>query len=207
MHAATFILFLPACFAINLAPGPNNLLALSNASRYGVGRACAAGLGRLLAFTGMIVLASAGLAVVLHASELVFDAIKIVGAGYLIFLAVRLWRAPVQAQEEGALVSARWLAMGRQEFLVAAGNPKAILVFTAFLPQFVEVGAPIAPQFALLGATFLVLEAAALAAYAYMGAHLRRWFVEARGRRVFNRICAALLAAAGFGLLFSRRTS
>ena len=54
---------------------------------------------------------------------------------------------------------------------------------------------------------FLMLEAAALAAYACMGAHLRRWFVEARGRRPFNRICSALLAAAGCGLLFSRRAS
>ena len=207
MHASTFLLFLPACFAINLAPGPNNLLALSNASRYGVRRACVAGLGRLLAFAGMIVLASAGLAVVLHASELIFDVIKIAGAGYLILLAYRLWRAPVPVQEEGAPPSVRWPTLGRQEFLVAAGNPKAILVFTAFLPQFIEVGAPIAAQFALLGATFLVLEATALAAYAYMGAHLRRWFVEARGRRVFNRVCSALLAAAGCGLLLSRRTS
>ncbi|HEX8615373.1 MAG TPA: LysE family translocator [Telluria sp.] len=205
MDAATLTLFVPACFALNMAPGPNNLLSLSNATRYGFRQSCAAGLGRLLAFSGMLLLASAGLAVILHTSELLFYAIKIVGAAYLFYLAVQLWRAPAAAEADAHTPAVGLFGLARQEFLVAAGNPKAILIFTAFLPQFVSPADASAPQFAVLGTLFLLLELIAIAAYAYMGVHLRRWFARPRGQRIFNRSCAALLAGAGAGLLAARR--
>ena len=205
MDLATLALFLPACFALNMAPGPNNLLSVSNSTRYGYRASCLAGIGRLLAFAGMIALASAGLAVVLQTSALLFYGIKILGAAYLVYLAVQLWRADPQAQAESTAVKVGLWALARQEFLVAAGNPKAILIFTAFLPQFVVPGEPITPQFTLLGAMFLMLEWIAISAYAYMGLHMRRWFAEPRGKRLFNRCCAGLLAAAASVLLMARR--
>lgn len=205
MDLATLALFLPACFALNMAPGPNNLLSVSNSTRYGYRTACLAGIGRLLAFAGMIALASAGLAVVLQTSELLFYGIKILGAAYLFYLAFGLWRANPQAEAEAATAKVGLRGLARQELLVAAGNPKAILIFTAFLPQFVVPGEPITAQFALLGAMFLVLEWVAISAYAYMGLHMRRWFAEPRGKRVFNRCCAGLLSAAATVLLMARR--
>ncbi|AKU22169.1 LysE family translocator [Massilia sp. NR 4-1] len=205
MELATLMLFVPACFALNMAPGPNNLLSISNATRYGFRLSCAAGLGRLLAFAGMIALASAGLAVVLHTSELLFYGIKTVGAVYLLYLAWQLWRA-APGQEGEAKAGVGFCQLARQEFLVAAGNPKAILIFTAFLPQFVNPQQPMAGQFAILGLLFLVLEMAAIAIYAWMGTRLRRWFAQPGGKRIFNRGCAALLASAGLGLLLSRRS-
>ena len=208
MDLATLTLFIPACFALNMAPGPNNLLSLSNASRYGFRLSCAAGLGRLLAFFCMLSLAATGLAVVLHTSELLFYGIKIVGAAYLLYLAFQLWRANPHldsAPDSSRPLHASLLSLARQEFLVAAGNPKAILIFTAFLPQFIHPAQPVTPQFALLGLVFLLLELIAIAAYAYMGVHLRRWFAQPRGKRLFNRSCAVLLAGAGVGLLAARR--
>jgi len=205
MELSTLALFVPACFALNMAPGPNNLLSISNATRYGFRRACAAGAGRLLAFAGMIALASAGLAAVLHTSELLFYGIKTVGAAYLLYLAFQLWQAAPGAQADSPAPDVGLMQMARQEFLVAAGNPKAILIFTAFLPQFVNPALAMAAQFAVLGALFLVLEMAAIAVYAWMGVHLRRWFAQPRGKRIFNRSCAGLLASAGLGLLLSRR--
>ncbi|WP_449102476.1 LysE family translocator [Pseudomonas extremaustralis] len=205
MDLATLALFLPACFALNMAPGPNNLLSVSNATRYGYRASCLAGIGRLLAFAGMIALASAGLAVVLQTSALLFYGIKILGAAYLVYLAVQLWRADPQAQAESTAAKVGLWALARQEFLVAAGNPKAILIFTAFLPQFVVPAEPITPQFTLLGAMFLMLEWIAISAYAYMGLHMRRWFAEPRGKRLFNRCCAGLLAAAASVLLMAHR--
>ena len=207
MDASTLLLFVPACFALNMAPGPNNLLSVSNATRYGFRRSCLAGAGRLLAFAGMIALASAGLAAVLHTSELLFYGIKTAGAIYLFYLAWQLWRAqPAEGAQGGAAPTASWLQLARQEFLVAAGNPKAILIFTAFLPQFVDPAGAVGAQFFVLGALFLLLEVLALAAYAWMGARMQRWFAQPRGKRVFNRTCAGLLAGAGMGLLLSRRT-
>jgi threonine/homoserine/homoserine lactone efflux protein len=205
MDLATLTLFVPACFALNMAPGPNNLLSVSNATRYGYRRACVAGGGRLLAFAGMIALASAGLAVVLQTSELLFYGIKILGAAYLFYLAWQLWRADPGAQNAVAGAPVGMLALARQEFLVAAGNPKAILIFTAFLPQFVDPTRAITPQFAVLGVLFLMLEWIAISAYAYMGLHMRRWFAEPRGKRIFNRCCAGLLSAAASVLLMARR--
>lgn len=205
MELSTLAFFIPACFALNLAPGPNNLLSISNASRYGFRRACSAGAGRLLAFGGMIALASAGLAAVLQTSALLFYGIKTVGAAYLLYLAWQLWRAAPGAQAASAAPAAGLMQLARQEFLVAAGNPKAILIFTAFLPQFVKPAQPMVVQFAVLGGLFLVLEMAAIAVYAWMGVHLRRWFAQPRGQRIFNRGCAGLLASAGLGLLLARR--
>jgi threonine/homoserine/homoserine lactone efflux protein len=205
MDLTTLTLFLPACFALNMAPGPNNLLSVSNSTRYGYRTACLAGMGRLLAFAGMIALASAGLAVVLQTSELLFYAIKILGAAYLFYLAWQLWRAHPGAETAVSAPPVGMLALARQEFLVAAGNPKAILIFTAFLPQFVDSTHAIAPQFALLGALFLMLEWIAIGAYAYMGLHMRRWFAKPSGKRMFNRCCAGLLSAAASVLLMARR--
>lgn len=205
MDGTTLLFFVPACFALNMAPGPNNLLSLGNATRYGFGRACAAGGGRLLAFLLMIALASVGLAAVLQTSERLFTVIKVAGALYLFWLAWQLWRAPTTPSAEATTPPARLAALARQEFLVAAGNPKAILIFTAFLPQFVDAGRDVTPQFAALGALFLALELVAIAAYAWMGLHLRRWFATPRGKRLFNRTSGTLLAGAGVGLLLSRR--
>jgi len=206
MDASTLMLFVPACFALNMAPGPNNLLSVSNATRYGFRRSCLAGAGRLVAFAGMIALASAGLAAVLHTSELLFYGIKTAGAIYLFYLAWQLWRAQPGGQVDSAAPAAGWWQLARQEFLVASGNPKAILIFTAFLPQFVDPAGPVGAQFFVLGVLFLLLEVVALAAYAWMGARMQKWFAQPRGKRVFNRICAGLLAGAGMGLLLSRRT-
>jgi threonine/homoserine/homoserine lactone efflux protein len=205
MDLATLSLFLPACFALNMAPGPNNLLSVSNATRYGFQRACSAGIGRILAFAGMIALAGAGLSVVLQTSKWLFQAIKIVGAAYLLYMAWQLWRANTETEEEIAGASVGFWALARQEFLVAAGNPKAILLFTAFLPQFVDPGRPVPAQFAVLGVLFLSLEWIAISAYAYMGLHMRRWFAEPRGKRIFNRCCAGLLSAAASVLLLAKR--
>lgn len=207
MDLTTLALFIPACFALNMAPGPNNLLSLNNASRYGLRTACLAGAGRLLAFAGMIVLAAMGLAVVLHTSEYLFLLVKVLGAGYLFYIAWQLWRAPVGGAAQVGARGVGTLRLARQEFLVAAGNPKAILIFTAFLPQFVSVtsATPVAEQFAVLGAMFLVLEWLAIAIYGWLGAYMQRWFNQPAPRRLFNRVSASLLGLAGFGLLAARR--
>ncbi|CAM3491710.1 lysine transporter LysE [Pseudomonas floridensis] len=205
MDLSTLAVFVPACFALNMAPGPNNLLSISNATRYGFARSCIGGTGRLLAFTIMIALAAAGLTVVLQTSEWLFHCIKILGAMYLFYLAAQLWRASPDLQPEAEVAGVSKANLARQEFLVAIGNPKAILLFTAFLPQFVDQTGDVTRQFALLGSLFLVLECIAIALYAWMGVHARRLFAKPSGKRLFNRVCAGLLASAASVLLVSRR--
>ncbi|EGU60219.1 hypothetical protein VINI7043_25747 [Vibrio nigripulchritudo ATCC 27043] len=102
MDLLQLLLFIPACFALNMTPGPNNLLSLNNARCYGFQTAVIAGLGRIAAFAVMIALAASGLAAVLYASETIFFAIKLVGAAYLLWIAFQLWRSeasPVQQMD------------------------------------------------------------------------------------------------------------
>ncbi|WP_181298246.1 LysE family translocator [Pseudomonas sp. Q2-TVG4-2] len=205
MNLTTLLLFLPACFALNMAPGPNNLLSMANAKRYGVRVACYAGIGRLVAFVGMLTLAATGLASILYASEKLFFAIKLVGGLYLLWLAIQLWNADPSDSSSGSSTHKSLFGLAKQEFLLAVGNPKAILIFTAFLPQFVDPSGNVGFQFFVLGACFLILEWVAIAGYAYFGSALRHWFSRPSMRRIFNRTCAALLASAGVGLLFARK--
>lgn len=205
MSLMTILLFIPACFALNMAPGPNNLLSMANAKRYGVRTACYAGIGRLVAFVGMITLAAMGLATVLYTSEKLFLIIKVVGGLYLLWIAFQLWTADPSDNENEALGGISLLQLGRQEFFLAAGNPKAILIFTAFLPQFVDPAGSVGFQFLVLGTLFLVLEWIAIAGYAFVGKVLRNWFSRPSMRSVFNRICSGLLGSAGIGLLLARR--
>lgn len=202
MTLSAYLLFLPACFAINMAFGPNNLLSVSNGARHGVAPAVMAASGRIVAFAIMIAVAGLGMGAVLVASEMAFDVIKYIGAAYLVWIGIKLLRAPApsmqQAQTGAAAPSMR--ALARQEFTVAAGNPKAILVFTAFFPQFVVPG-HYATSYLLLGLTFLVFEVVAIALYAQLGARMRRLADGSRAMRWFNRISGSMMV--GFGLLLA----
>ncbi|PMN91605.1 LysE family translocator [Enterovibrio norvegicus] len=206
MDLLSLLLFVPACFALNMTPGPNNLLAMNNARCYGFLSAMLASVGRLVAFSVMIALAASGLAVILYASETVFFAIKVFGALYLFWIAFQLWRSTALPILEGKpQKSVR--ALLQQEFALAAGNPKAILIFTAFLPQFVDVAGSVNHQFFVLGATFLALEFLAIAVYALFGLYLRHWFSNPKMATWFNRGCATVLSISGGNLLLMDRQS
>ena len=204
MEIWALFFFIPACFALNMTPGPNNLLSMNNARCYGFKSAVAAGLGRIAAFSVMIALAASGLAVVLYTSEVLFFLIKLFGAAYLLWIAFKLWRSestPLSDIERNK----KLMGLVKQEFVLAAGNPKAILIFTAFLPQFVDVSANAEAQFLVLGGVFLVLEILAISIYAVFGLYLRHWFSKPQMTRRFNKACAAFLALSGANLLFSRQ--
>ncbi|WP_421782141.1 LysE family translocator [Kiloniella litopenaei] len=197
------LLFIPAAFAINVLPGPNNMLAMTNGLRYGLFHAMKGGLGRLAAFVILIVLTATGLGAILAASTTAFYVLKIGGAIYLIYLGIRLWRSKTEdlddtAHQKGSKISTYTII--RQEFLVAISNPKAILVFTAFFPQFIDPVLPILPQIATMGITFVLLEIIALFLYAISGKQLAFLTRTQKGQKMMNRTSGSFLIAAG-GLL------
>lgn len=212
MSFQNYWLFLPACFALNMAFGPNNVLSLSNGARDGVRYSIFAAFGRLLAFAAMIAIAGFGLGALLLASETLFTMLKFGGAAYLVWLGIKLFvSAPVHlsgsandGQTGAELPSDKLRRLAKQEFLVAVGNPKAILIFTAFFPQFVDRSA-YATSFIMLGATFLLLELVAIAIYAVIGARLKTFTNGARGFRWFNRASGTLMIGFGVALAFLRR--
>jgi threonine/homoserine/homoserine lactone efflux protein len=206
MTLASWSLFLPAAFFMSLAPGPNNLLGLSNGLRFGVMQAMLAVGGRLAAFFLMIALTAVGLGAVLATSELVFQLIKWGGVAYLLWLGIQIWRAPPMDLSAPTAGAADLASLARQEFMIAAGNPKAILIFTAVFPQFIDPAGAYQTQFALLGVTFLATEIVAALVYILAGRGVGLLDLTEKGRRWLNRItgggfiaAAALLAAARRG--------
>lgn len=205
MDILTLLLFIPACFALNLAPGPNNLMAMKNAKDLGLKTAILAGIGRLIAFSLMIAIAAFGLAKVLLASQTLFMVIKVAGASYLLYIAYRLWLSEASSEKLIEHKDKRLVSLAKQEFLLAIGNPKAILIFTAFLPQFIDTTGDVDQQFLLLGALFLLLEWIAISLYACFGIYLRSLFSQPKMRAVFNKCCASFLGISGLALLLNSR--
>ena len=196
-----WLIFLPACFALNLAFGPNNLLSMTHGAKSGVIFAQKAAVGRLLVFVPMIGLSALGLGLVLTTSAVVFHAIKVVGALYLIWLGITLWRSAASAQiAELSAGPPRLSRAFRAEAVVALSNPKAILIFAAFFPQFVSVEA-YWHSYALLGLAFLAMEAVAVLAYAVAGKWAAR--VAAGQLPVLQRVSGATMCLFGVLLLLS----
>jgi threonine/homoserine/homoserine lactone efflux protein len=205
MPLETFLLFAPACFAINMAFGPNNLLSLTNAARSGIAPAILAAAGRIVSFAVMIAIAGVGLGAVLAASETVFTVVKWAGAAYLVWIGINLIRARAPLLGDGSAKSTLSLRkLTLQELWVAAGNPKAILVFTAFFPQFVDAHA-YALSFTILGATFLGFEVFAIVVYSFIGAKLGRYLRDGRALTWFNRTSGTMMIGFGLALMFTRR--
>ncbi|KPL53741.1 hypothetical protein ABB55_17235 [Prosthecomicrobium hirschii] len=204
MSPETWALFVPAAFALNMYPGPNNVLAMTNGARYGFGTALLASAGRFPPFAGFVLGAAVGLGAALAASAEFFTAIKIAGAIYLVWLGLKmvLGGASDLTEAEG---SSRLAALARREFLTAITNPKAMLVFTAFFAPFVDPTQPAFGQILQLGAAALALEAVAVALYAFAGSRLERFVRDARRLALVNRISGTALIVAGALLLFARR--
>lgn len=206
MPLDTLALFIPACFALNMAFGPNNLLSLTTGASRGAGLAIGAATGRLISFAVMILITAFGLGALLMASELAFSLVKWGGAAYLVWIGLKLvlTRDGAAATRLAAGGPRNFSGLFRQELLVAAGNPKAILIFTAFFPQFIQPGA-YWQSFAVLGVLFLLMEMVAITLYALAGARLKGLMRNARTFTWVNRASGALMMAFGVALALVRR--
>jgi threonine/homoserine/homoserine lactone efflux protein len=206
---STWALFMATETVLCLTPGPAVLFVVSQRLRYGGRRAVWANLGILSANAFYFLLSAIGLGAALATSHTLFLAIRYAGAAYLVYLGVAtilgkgMALAPSGA-EEVETGGGRLLARG---FALQAANPKALLFFTALLPQFVRMDRPVAPQIAILGASSVVAEFLVLAAYGFFAGRLStlaRWprFVTAS-----DCVAGALLVGAGAGLALAGEKS
>lgn len=193
MTLSTWWLFIIMTFVVSATPGPNMLYVMSTSARHGVNAAVVAMAGCMTALLAMMSISAAGLGALLHTFPTVFEVLRLAGAAYLAYLGVKCWRAPVSdATDDGvspdAMPTAQRGAIYRQGFLVAASNPKAILFAAAFFPQFIHPEAAKLPQFAILLATFSVIEVAWYFVYAVSGKSLAVYLRRATVMRAFNRV-------------------
>ncbi len=203
-----WLVFLPAAILVAASPGAGNFLALSNGLRGGLRPAILALSGRCAAFVILIVLVMAGVGALLSASAIAFTILKWAGVAYLIWLGVRAWRSealPVTEAPETATFS--WQLLMVREFTVAITNPKAILLFTAFLPQFVVPAQPMVPQFMTLGVAYVLIEVLAASGYALVGSRIQRLRLTRGGVRRVNRLSALFMFFAAGWLATMKRAA
>ncbi|WP_050477691.1 LysE family translocator [Herbaspirillum rhizosphaerae] len=210
MTLQTFFLYLAAVFVLTVTPGPSVLMCITNGIHHGVRRAFAGALGSVTAVCLIMIVSASGLGVILAVSEKVFLILKWCGVAYLAYIGVRTFfstqstigvddgQAPATAKSRASLY---W-----QGFLVGGSNPKALLFFTAFFPQFINPQAAQLPQFLILGATFVCFELFWLTFYAHFAARVAPWLRTPGRAKMFNRLSGATFIGAGALLATVKRS-
>ena len=204
---ASLVPFILASALLLVIPGPTIVMVVSQAISHGRRVALASvlgvGLGDLVAAT----LSLTGVGTLLAASATGFAVLKTLGAAYLVFIGIQMWRAPLPtfAEIDAAPVAGTGAKVFRDSFLVTVFNPKGIVFFMAFVPQFISPAHAFAPQAAMLVAVFVAL--GILNAYCYMRLADRARLAIRRPRvlRTATRLGAGLLMTAGVAALFARR--
>jgi threonine/homoserine/homoserine lactone efflux protein len=199
----TWTIYLIAVLGLSLTPGPNSLLVMAHGALHGWRRTLWTIAGGAVGFATLIALSMTGIAALVAAAPSALRVMKVLGGAYLLWLGVQLWRAPpVQlrpaAPGEGERSSA---SLFRQGLLAAVANPKVLLFYGAFLPQFVDPSRGMGWQFVHLAATFVVVEALVEGLIAGLAFRVRAWLE--RSGRAFNRVCGSFFAALGVALPFS----
>ncbi|MGI9154058.1 MAG: LysE family translocator [Rubrivivax sp.] len=213
MELQTWLIYLLATTGLSLSPGPNSLLALTHGALHGWRRTLFTIAGGAVGFVVLIGLSLFGIGALLKASPMGLVALKWVGGAYLGWLGVQVWRSPPVGSTLGprpgsgaeahvAADAGRQAttggAMAWQGALAAVTNPKGVLFFAAFLPQFVDPGRSLWLQFAVMAGTFAVIETLTEFGIAATAARLRPW-LDRVGQR-FNLVCGALFMLIGAAL-------
>ncbi len=199
MAIHTWLIYLLAAIGLSLSPGPNSLLALTHGALHGPRRALYTICGGVSGFVCVIALSMFGIGALLQASLVWLTVMKWVGGAYLVWLGVQVWRSPpVGIEPAGAAHPRAGRSLFRQGALSALTNPKALLFFAAFLPQFIDPARSLVVQFIVMAATFAVIEATTEVLIAGMAHRISPWLARV-GRR-FNRACGGVFIAIGIAL-------
>jgi threonine/homoserine/homoserine lactone efflux protein len=201
-----WLAFVAASTVLLVIPGPTILTVISYSVAHG--RRANAPLIAAVALGDSTALAVSllGLGALLATSAFWFTAVKWAGGLYLLYLGVKLLRAGIASAELAAPAApgSRWRLFANT-YLVTALNPKGIVFFIAFLPQFLDPGASVTRQLWVLAVTFVTLAALNATLYAVFAASARQLLASPRAQRRFNLAGGSLLSAAGIWALLAKR--
>lgn len=192
-----WIAFMAAASIMILIPGPTTMMVLGHTMAGGPRNGALSLIGVTLGDICAITLSMLGFSALLAASAEAFTAMKWIGAVYLVYLGIKLWRAPPMELTPASTgkTSARDAIL--QTFLVTLLNPKGILFFAAFLPQFIDPTRPLWPQVAVLTVTMNLLAAGIQGCWIVMMGHARNRIASPRVLKNMNRAGGAMLVGAG----------
>ncbi len=217
-----FLLYLTVSFFYIISPGPAIFLAISNGMTAGLKALIMSSLGNIIGLFILSLVSILGLGAIVLASSTLFLIVKIVGAGYLLYLGVKQFRSAknllitekdISVAEEGKKATDKkgqvLASAGKQSlssyffegFLLAATNPKPILFFIAIFPQFLRPEGPLMEQFLLMTLSFMVLSFLSLFSYGYIGKKAKVFFMHETRMKYFHRITGGLFIGMGVTLL------
>ena len=199
MDLHTWLLYCAAAVGLSLSPGPNGLLALTHGALHGRRKALFTISGGVLGFVILIALSMFGIGALLQASIAWLTVLKWVGGAYLVWLGTQVWRSPpMQLQATASGAGRPGWSLFKDGLLSALSNPKALLFFAAFLPQFIDPHRNLVVQFAVMAATFGTIEFFYELAVAHAAQRISG--LLKRIGKAFNRICGGIFVAIGIAL-------
>lgn len=192
------------------SPGPATLVALHNSVTYGAKSTLWSSLGNISGLFCMSAAAMLGLGALIASSEWVFNAVKILGAGYLFYLGAKqlLSKSPLLSannpDDQGVSAPPRF-KLFKSAFLTAATNPKATIFFTALFPQFIDQHAALLPQFFILTLIFMALSLVSLSIYALLASRAKGVLTRPALSKWVNRVVGSTFIFFGSTILAMRR--
>ena len=203
MSLQLYLAFIAACVALALLPGPIVTLLIANGLRHGTRAALTNIAGVQVALLIVISVVAVGLTSLMATMGYWFDWVRFAGAIYLVWLGVKLIRDPVHGVGTDEAPPPPRGGFFLQGFLVALSNPKLLVFFGAFIPQFVDMGRDHLPQVALLGVTFMIVAGLTDAAYALLAGRVRSFFSVQR-TRTLSRVSGGFMIGGGVWLALTR---
>lgn len=200
--------------AITVAsPGPGVILTLSNSIRYGIKPTFAGVVGISLGVLVIAIISATSLGVLLSTSAIAFTVLKYVGAAYLIYLGIKLWRSPAikldeNENEEGSRDSSLvpdYMHRFKEGFFVSVLNPKAIFFFMSLFPQFINHEQNYLLQFSYLTLTFCGILIVIHSVYTFGANSIKGWLLSPKGSKTINRAGGSVFILFGLGLATSQR--
>jgi homoserine/homoserine lactone efflux protein len=217
MEFNVWLAFFAASWVIAISPGSGAVLSMSHGLAYGVRHTSATIAGLQLGLSVILLIAGVGVGALLLASATAFTVVKVLGAGYLIWLGVKQWRSPVDAApnqrraEDGVAGTRAGLPTVRQRMLIGfmtnVTNPKGIVFMVAVLPQFIDPLRPLWLQLLILLVTSISVDLVVMHGYAFLASRAQRWLATAKARRAQNRVFGGVLVAMGASLLLVKRAA
>jgi homoserine/homoserine lactone efflux protein len=204
MNIELFTAFVLITIVLIITPGPIVTLVISTGATQGSRAALTTVAGTTLGNALLLGGIGFGLDFVHAHADLLFDALRWTGAAYLVWLGVQAWR---HAGEGGQSLMETGRARFVRGVLVALSNPKTIVFFTAFLPQFVDPRLPAGPQLAAMCVVSVLLAGASDSAWAVASGLGRAWFMKPQRAKLLGRLSGTVLIGGGLWLSLARRPS
>jgi threonine/homoserine/homoserine lactone efflux protein len=203
MSLQVYLAYIAACVGLALLPGPIVTLVIANGLRHGTRAALTNIAGVQVALLIVIGVVAIGLATLMATMGYWFDWVRFAGAAYLVWLGVKLIREPVEGVKADEAPPPPRGGFFLQGFLVALSNPKLLVFFGAFIPQFVDMSRDHFSQVALLGITFMFFAGLTDAAYALLAGRVRSFFTGRR-TRLLSRVSGGAMIGGGIWLAMTR---